>query len=224
MKIPKNIIYLSLRKLMSSLYYKFNYRNNNLFIEYPSLIKNSTFGNNIKLYNNTIVKSSIDDFTYMGNNTQILNAKIGKFCSIGSDCKIGLSKHPSEIFVSTHPIFYSRLKQAGITFADKNYFQEDENVIIGNDVWIGVNSIITGNLSIGDGAIIAAGAVVTKDVLPYSIVGGVPAKHIKFRFSQTEIEQLLKDKWWLKDEEYLRKNFKEFHNIAHYLKSKNVEI
>jgi acetyltransferase-like isoleucine patch superfamily enzyme len=217
MKIPKNIVYISLRKLLSSLYYKFKYRKNNLFIEYPSLIKNTTFGNNIKLYNNTIVQSSIDDFTYMGNETQILNSTIGKFCSIGADCKIGLSKHPSETFVSTHPIFYSKLKQAGVTFADKNYFQEDQSVIIGNDVWIGVNSIITGSLIIGDGAIIAAGAVVTKDVLPYSIVGGIPAKHIKFRFSQIEMEQLLKDKWWLKDEEYLRKNFKKFHNISDYL-------
>jgi acetyltransferase-like isoleucine patch superfamily enzyme len=153
----------------------------------------------------------------MGNETQILNSTIGKFCSIGADCKIGLSKHPSETFVSTHPIFYSKLKQAGVTFADKNYFQEDQSVIIGNDVWIGVNSIITGSLIIGDGAIIAAGAVVTKDVLPYSIVGGIPAKHIKFRFSQIEMEQLLKDKWWLKDEEYLRKNFKKFHNISDYL-------
>lgn len=222
MIITKNVVSVNLRKIISSLYYKIKYRKNNLIIEYPSIIKNSLFGNNIKLYNNIIVKSSIGDFTYMGNNTHLLNAKIGKFCSIGSDCRIGLSKHPSEIFVSTHPIFFSKLKQVGITYADENYFEEDQNVVIGNDVWIGLNSIITGNLCIGDGAIIAAGAVVTKDVMPYSIVGGVPAKHIKFRFSQSEIKQLLEDKWWFKDEEYLRKNFMKFHNVKDYLKGENV--
>ncbi|MBU9735538.1 CatB-related O-acetyltransferase [Lachnospiraceae bacterium ASD5720] len=86
-------------------------------------------------------------------------------------------------------------------------------VIIGNDVWIGDGAQIIGGHKIGDGAIVAAGAVVTKDVLPYSIVGGVPAKIIRFRFEKDDINYLMQLKWWDKDREWIEKHAAYFENI-----------
>jgi len=179
------------------------------------------------IYNDvSLSEVSLGDFTYIASGTKISRAKIGKFCSIGPDCKIGLGKHPTKSFVSTHPIFYSTLKQAqiafaDIAFADKNYFEEFGNIEIGNDVWIGANAIIVDGIKIGDGAIVAAGAVVTKDVPPYAIVGGVPAKIIRYRFDKDEIAKLLELKWWDKDINYLKSNFKKFHDIKEFLNDKH---
>jgi acetyltransferase-like isoleucine patch superfamily enzyme len=99
------------------------------------------------------------------------------------------------------------------TFADKQYFNEYTEVKIGNDVWIGEDVIIPGGVTIGDGAVIASRAVVTRDVAPYSVVGGVPARHIKFRFGEDQIKKLQAIKWWDRDEQWLRDNFKLFLNV-----------
>ena len=107
----------------------------------------------------------------------------------------GLGRHPVH-FVSLHPVFYSKLSQAGVTFSDRNYFEELLPVTIGNDVWIGAGAIILDGVTIGDGAVIAAGAVVVRDVEPYSIVGGVPAKLIRNRFNEETMRLLFQIKWW----------------------------
>ena len=142
--------------------------------------------------------------TYISDNSIIKNAIIGRFCSIGSNVQTGLGLHPTEKFVSTHPAFFSNQKQAGFSFTGINTFQEHKYidtdslyvVSLGNDVWIGSNVTIMDGLKIGDGAIVAAGAVVTQDVLPYTIVGGVPAKFIRYRFTEQQIKVLQKIKWW----------------------------
>lgn len=164
-----------------------------------SFLKNVIVGNYNTFYNDiTISNSQINDFVYVGNNTAINNSTIGKFCSIGPEVKIGLGKHPSH-YISSFPAFFSTHKQCQITFADKNYFKETGKIVIGNDVWIGSNATIMYDITIGDGAIIAAGSIVTKDIEPYSIVGGVPAHQIKKRFSPDEIILLEEFKWWDKD-------------------------
>jgi len=195
------------------------YRKKHLFVGSNVKIWNCSFGNFVSIKDGaSIGKSSFGDFTYIGFNTKVSRAKIGRFCYIGPDVKIGLGgKHPSN-FVSTHPIFYSIQKQAQITFADKNYFEEYADIIIENDVWVGANALITEGVRIENGAIIAAGAVVTKDVPPYAVVGGVPAKIIKYRFEEDVIQKLLEDKWWEKDIYWLKENFKSFHTIDEYLK------
>lgn len=104
-----------------------------------------------------------------------------------------------------------------MSFADRNYFEEFEKIGIGNDVWIGANVIILDGIEIGDGAVVAAGSVITKSVPPYAIVGGVPAKIIRYRFEKDKIEKLLILKWWDMDLAYLRKNFTKFHNIDGFL-------
>lgn len=110
-------------------------------------------------------KTIIGKYTY-GHNVNIHFAKIGEYCSIGPDVKIGLDEHPLDR-ESTHPFFYNEIEQ--------------KKTIIKDHVWIGTNSVIIGGVTIGEHAVIAAGAVVTKDVAPYTIVGGVPAKIIKRR-------------------------------------------
>lgn len=192
------------------------YQNQNKYLKigYMSRVSSCTFGRYNTLYENvSLHHSSLGDFTYIAGDTQISNTTIGKFCSIGPDCKIGLGKHPSKDFVSTHPIFFSTLKQTQITFADKNYFEEFEDIFIGNDVWIGANVVVVDGVKIGNGAIVAVGSVVTKDIPPYAIVGGVPAKIIRYRFEQNEIEKLLKLNWWDMDVDYLKSNFRKFHDI-----------
>ena len=115
--------------------------------------------------------------------------------------------------MSSHPIFYSIACQSQITFADKSYFKENSHTNIGNDVWIGTRSIINDGITIGDGAIIAAGSVVTKDVAPYAVVGGVPAKIIRYRFNDEDIEFLKKISWWNNDINWIKINFDSFHHI-----------
>lgn len=134
-------------------------------------------------------------FTYVSGAT-IGNADIGAFCCIGPGALIGgMGRHPTE-WLSTHPAFYSTNEQAGLYFAEKDAYEEWLPTIIGNDVWIGARTLILEGITIGSGAIIAAGSIVTKDVPPYAIVGGVPAKIIRYRFSPEVIAELLDWCWW----------------------------
>ena len=162
-------------------------------------------------------------YSYIGENS-IIYGDVGRFCSIGSDVRVLIGTHPVNSFVSTHPVFFSLRKQCGITFAKAQEFNEIllspshqyPGVSIGNDVWIGSNAVIIGGIKIGDGAIIAAGSLVTKEVSPYSIVGGNPARHIKYRFGENEIERLLDLKWWEKPNEWLQNNVNYFKSIGDF--------
>jgi acetyltransferase-like isoleucine patch superfamily enzyme len=152
-----------------------------------------------KIYENCYLsKVEVGKHTYIARDCLVHNSKIGAFCSIGNNVTIAPGAHPVNEFPSTHPVFYSTKKQNGTSFATTQQFIEMKEVVIGNDVWIGSHCVIIDGITIGDGAIIAAGAVVVSDVLPYSVVGGVPAKHIKYRFDETIVSKLLTEKWWEK--------------------------
>jgi acetyltransferase-like isoleucine patch superfamily enzyme len=210
----KNSVTIWLKTFLITIYLELVYFRKSLKLGYRTNITNCKFGRNNTIFDFVVLSNSqIGDFTYISNSSNICNTVIGKFCSIGSNVKCGLPSHPSSVFVSTHPIFYSTLKQSQITFADKSYFVEEGKIVVGNDVWIGSNVIIMSGLTIGDGAIIASGSIVTKDIPAYSIYGGVPAKIIRYRFEKDEIDFLLNLKWWDFEIDFLRKNFDKFHNI-----------
>lgn len=173
--------------------------------------QNSQIAPNTNILSKCIINNSkIEQYTYLGNNCIVQNTNIGKFCSIANDVLIGLGKHPINQF-STSPLFYRVNNPLNIKLVDSNSeFQEYQQIKIGNDVWIGARSIILDGVTIGHGAIIAANSVVTKDIQPYSIVGGTPAKIIKYRFSTEEIENLLQSEWWNKDLTEIKKYMKTF--------------
>tara|TARA_A100001035_G_scaffold119871_1_gene94204 strand:- start:6206 stop:6826 length:621 start_codon:yes stop_codon:yes gene_type:complete len=151
-----------------------------------------------------ITNSKIDSYSYVSYFSQINNTTIGKYCSIAKRVSVGLGFHPIN-FISTSPIFYSPQNPVLNSFVKEIKFNDFKNVKIGNDVWIGANVVIIDGVTIGDGAIIGANSVISKDIDPYSIVGGVPAKHIKYRFSSEIIKKLLKIKWWNLPHKFLRK-------------------
>lgn len=170
---------------------------------------NSLFeGKNVLMKGVSIANSKVGKYTYVGKNTRISFSYIGRFCSIATDCLIGLGQHPSHGHISSYPGFYSPKNPGCImTFVDQKLFDKEVLPInIGNDVWIGARAIIRDGVTIGDGAIIGSGAVVTKNVDPYTIVGGVPAKIIRKRYPNKKIEQLLKFRWWDRDEEWLKQH------------------
>lgn len=156
--------------------------------------------------------------SYMSDNCE-LQGTIGRFCSIAPNVKCSTGTHPTtRPFLSCHPMFFSTRCQNGTTFSDKNYYDEvAKPVTIGNDCWIGTNVFLCDGITIGDGAIVYAGAVVTKDVPPYAIVAGVPAKVIKYRYDEETIKFLLEDKWFDKPIEWIRSHWNLFHDIDQYI-------
>jgi acetyltransferase-like isoleucine patch superfamily enzyme len=165
--------------------------------------------------------SSLGFASFVGPNSCLPNAEIGRYCSIADHVNVVTHTHPSSTFVSTHPAFYSLLRQAGFTYATSQKFVEGLTVSddcsistrLENDVWIGSHVLIIGGVTIGNGAIIAAGSVVTKNVAPYTVVGGVPARPIRKRFNEEEIAFLLQCQWWDKGEGWIEKHAGHFTDI-----------
>lgn len=199
----------------------------NCIFKYGATInKNTEFeGYNLLDEGTKVTNSKFGYASYIGYNSRMSLCNVGKYTSIGPMFSSVIGTHPTSQFVSSHPAFYSLAKQTGFTYASKQMFCEIENkfngydVLIGNDVWIGANVTVIGGISIGDGAIVAAGAVVTKDVPPYAIVGGVPAKIIRYRFDEDDIEFLINLKWWDKDEKWIKKNANYFFDIKCFRKA-----
>lgn len=172
-----------------------------------------------KLSHHAFFSGEIGFASYVGANSIVIG-KIGRFCSIAEKVTFLTKTHPVKEFVSSHPAFYSLKKQSGFTYITEQLFIEDtilENskysIEVGNDVYIGYGATIIGPCKIGNGAVIAAGAVVTGDIPDYAIVGGVPAKVIKYRFSDEDIDYLKNLQWWNKSQDWLKEHAKDFKSI-----------
>ena len=156
----------------------------------------------------------------MGDYCDLPQVEIGKFCSIAAHVTLAAGNHPMS-YVSTSPYTYSTIRNS---FTKKQlftqeFFYTDENhkylCKIGNDVWVGTGVILVCGskaLNIGDGAVIAAGAVVTKDVPPYAVVAGCPARILRYRFSDVIISEMEKERWWDKSENWIRESVETFPN------------
>lgn len=209
-----------LRWMVSKASYQIKYWGSHLRIDYNAQILNTKFGkHNYVAWETNLANSIVGDYTYFADFCRINHLTIGKFCSVGPGVRIAPGMHPT-YYVSTHPATYSKMQKIDASIAHDGNFIDFKRVVIGNDVWIGANSVIMDGVVIGDGAIVAANSVVTKDVGNYEIVGGVPAKHIKFRFSETQINALLEVKWWDKDDSWHKSNFRFFTDIEEFLSHK----
>ncbi|WP_320045963.1 CatB-related O-acetyltransferase [uncultured Ilyobacter sp.] len=155
--------------------------------------------------NSSIRYSALGKYSSIGRNSKVNSAKIGKFCSISWDCTIGAVPHNmNNMSINSFPY----KKRLG--FIEKDIEFPIQEVELGNDVWVGANSVIINGVKIGHGAVVGAGAVVTKNIPPYAIVAGVPAKIIKYRFSEEIINELLEIEWWNCNDVFLKKNLELF--------------
>ena len=157
-----------------------------------------------------LARCEIGSYSYVSKGTTMVQARVGRYCSIAPECRIGMASHATDL-LSTSPIFFSKSNKIDVSLVDEDCYKEFDNIEIGNDVWIGARVMIMGGCRIGNGSIVAAGSVVTKDVEPFSIVGGVPARKIRSRFDESLVVLLEKSKWW----EYSHTELKNLANL-HY--------
>lgn len=197
------------------------------YIREGTLFNSSTFfeGNNIINRCCHLYGAHIGTGTYMGDECVFNSTYVGKYCALGAGIRVSIGDHPIHKVVSIHPAFFSTKKQAGFTFCNQDVWisvkQKDGEYCctIGNDVWIGDEVTILGGVSIADGSVIGAGAVVTKNTEPYGIYVGVPAKKIGSRFTEREIEYLLKIQWWNLDMDTLSSKSHLFADIEEFKKN-----
>ena len=168
--------------------------------------------------------------SYIGGDGMV-SAEVGRFTSIGPNCRYINATHAYKApFATTCPLFFSKSNgnnPHGKTFATEQmieefkFYDKARELVnkIGNDCWLGSNVTLIGGVEIHDGAVVLANAVVTKDVLPYAIVGGVPAHIIRYRFTEDQIKILLEEKWWNKPTSWLVEKSAMFENVEQYINS-----
>lgn len=164
-------------------------------IDLPSRVDDGADLHGCKIARDCDIRKGVEilEHSYINRGSNVMSGKIGKYCSIGYNVDIGMFEHPLTM-VSTSKEIYE---------GTDDWNELPSPPVIGNDVWIGSKATILQGVTVGNGAIIAAGAVVTKDVPSYAIVGGVPAKVIKYRFDEDTRKKLEDTKWWEKDEEWI---------------------
>jgi phosphonate metabolism protein (transferase hexapeptide repeat family) len=169
----------------------------------------------------TVIESRLGDYSYLaGSDGTVIYTDIGKFCSIASHAVINPGNHPMHR-VTQHHCTYRRRRYGFAATDDQEVFQwrRRGRCRLGHDVWIGNGAKVMAGVSIGTGAVVAAGAVVTHDVSPYQLVAGVPARPVRTRFAPEIIERLLSIAWWDWDRTTLERRFEDFSNLEKFLES-----
>lgn len=165
----------------------------------------------------TLVHCKVGRYSYIGPDSQYQHCAIGSFCSLGPQVLLGLGRHPTQ-HISTHPAFFSvNHPVSRIAYATTEMYEGHLPIIIGSDVWIGARVMVLDGITVGNGAILAAGAIVTKDVEPYTIVAGVPARPLRKRFDDHAIQHLLEVAWWDKPTDWLAAHSSFFTDIGDFV-------
>ncbi|GHW26512.1 Chloramphenicol O-acetyltransferase [Vibrio cholerae] len=193
-----NMIKFVFKRIIFSLYRLKN--KNKIWVECGIEIAKKSF--HVRIGKHSVVDSlsTIGKYSYIGRNCKISKSTIGNYCSIGDNVTIGPGEHNIEAS-TLHRVGYSANAYDSLT---------EDQCIIGHDVWIGVDAIIMRGVTIGNGAVIGANSVVTRDIRPYSVAVGSPAREIKKRLDERKIEKLEQDKWWEKEYIEAQKYHKEF--------------
>jgi len=195
-----------MKRIIRKILLQYRHRNN-VIKDYSNLslsctLNNCIFEEEVRVSHSAEINNTkIDYLSSIGRYSKIVHSEIGKYCAVSWNTTINAVGHPSNhLTVSAFPY----VPYVGNFVQERTqYYQK---VIIKNDVWIGANSVIMPGVSIGNGAIIGAGAIVTRDVPDYAIVAGVPAEIIKYRFSEDIIKKLLELKWWDLDPENIKEH------------------
>ena len=169
-----------------------------------------------------VFESTVGRFSYLTRGSSLIFSEIGKFCSIGHGAIVGLANHTTDK-LSVSPLFTEKKNATGHSWAHESIVHPYEKVFLGNDVWVGSRAMILGGVNIGDGAVIGAGAIVTKDVPPYAVVAGIPAKVIRFRFDEETVKDLLEIKWWDFPDTVLKNSIEIFQGNLNILELKNLK-
>lgn len=221
-----------IKKILKYIVYLFKFGRKVSFPFNVNIGLNSRFEGCNKIGKDSIFSGYMGFGTYISHHS-IIYGHIGKFTSIATNCNTLIGRHPITIpYVSTSPMFYSLLKQNGTTFTKTQLYIENNladkinnyPIVIGNDCWIGFGVSIVEGVKIGDGAVIQAQSLVTKDVPAYAIMGGIPAKIIKYRYDESTISALMKIQWWNKDIKWIKDHSSFFCDMKKFLDLFNVEL
>ena len=183
-------------------------------------VKNCTFGAYVELGDHCIAEETVfGDYTYLFGSNDVIFAALGKFNSIATGVRVNPVNHPMRDRVAAHHLTY-RAAHYGLGEDDPSViaWRRERRVVTGNDVWIGHNAVIMGGVTLGDGAVVGAGAVVTHDAAPYEIIGGVPARHLGWRYDEDTIAALLRVRWWDWSREELRERLDDLKDVPSFIR------
>lgn len=215
-----------IRRFLLYCYHKYKHRHLVMFDSTAYLSHRCLFEGMNRVGGYTSFYGRMGRGSYIGNDCHI-SADIGRFTSIGNHVTQILESHPyKEPSVTTSPMFYSLKRQNGHTFAKKQmaeeyrYYDKEREIAfrIGNDCWVGNDVCFIGGVQVGDGAVILTRALVAKDVPPYAIVGGIPAKVIGYRYDEETIDFLMEVQWWNKDVKSIEEHWESFSDMERFKK------
>jgi acetyltransferase-like isoleucine patch superfamily enzyme len=178
-----------------------------------AILVNSRTGNKVFISKNSFLSNSnIGDYSSIGRNSTLVHATLGRYCSVSWNVTIGATQHPMNR-ISSHAFPY--VKKFGFVTQDHRFATGTQ---VGHDVWIGANGVVMPGIKIGNGAVIGASSVVTKDIPDFAIVAGIPAKVVRYRFPEEVIARLNKSAWWNLEPDLIRKH------IADWQEDLNEEV